>query len=265
MRARLIAVLATIVVTLSACGINSIPRAEEEAKARWADVETQYQRRADLIPNLVRTVEGFAATYFWNMPVDDNAFLTLRTAGGQAAFLHVSCTEWKNLFSLEIYGRDGKLAIDGLGGSYGTERLTFYRMRPEMGPPETTTWEYPAADGSWAREFEEFLDDIRLEREPAAGLPADLNISAQDSGVPINPFSPLVAACGADCALTEFTATDGITPWMTTTAPVVPGETMTLDLLLFDNGDATVTTSILLDNFRWSTEDATVATAPTVF
>ena len=60
MRTRLIAVLASMVVILSACGINSIPRAEEEAKARWADVETQYQRRADLIPNLVRTVQGFA-------------------------------------------------------------------------------------------------------------------------------------------------------------------------------------------------------------
>jgi LemA protein len=44
----------------SACGINSIPRAEEEVKARWADVQTQYQRRADLIPNLVRTVQGYA-------------------------------------------------------------------------------------------------------------------------------------------------------------------------------------------------------------
>ena len=118
------------------------------------------------------SVDGFAATYFWKMPVDDNAFLTLRTATGQAAFLHVSCTEWKNLFSLEIYGRDGKLAIDGLGGSYGTERLTFYRMLPQMGPPETTTWEYPGADESWAREFAEFLDDIRFAREPSAGLAA---------------------------------------------------------------------------------------------
>jgi LemA protein len=60
MRSRLFAVLATVVVMLSACGVNSIPRAEEEVKARWADVETQYQRRADLIPNLVRTVQGFA-------------------------------------------------------------------------------------------------------------------------------------------------------------------------------------------------------------
>lgn len=47
-------------LTLSACGINSVPTAEEEAKAKWADVESTYQRRADLIPNLVETVKGFA-------------------------------------------------------------------------------------------------------------------------------------------------------------------------------------------------------------
>lgn len=117
-------------------------------------------------------VDGFAATYFWDMPVDDNAFLTLRTAGGQCAFLHVSCSEWKNLFSMEIYGRIGKLAIDGLGGSYGVERLTHYRMLPEMGPPDTTIWEFPRGDQSWALEFAEFVQDIQLGREPAAGLPA---------------------------------------------------------------------------------------------
>ena len=48
-------------VSLSGCGINSIPTAEENAKARWADVQNQYQRRADLIPNLVATVKGYAA------------------------------------------------------------------------------------------------------------------------------------------------------------------------------------------------------------
>ena len=120
------------------------------------------------------TIEGFATTYFWKMPVDDNAFMTTRTATGQAAWLHVSCTEWKNMFSLEIYGRDGKLAIDGLGGSYGVERLTHYQMLPEMGPPETTSWEYPRGDSSWALEFAEFAEDIRLGREPAAGLRAAL-------------------------------------------------------------------------------------------
>jgi predicted dehydrogenase len=104
------------------------------------------------------------------MPVDDNAFLLLRTPSERAAFLHVSCTEWKNLFSFEIYGRTGKLQVEGLGGSYGLERLTYYRMRPEMGPPDTQTWEYPGSDRSWEMEFAEFVDDIRLGRSPAAGL-----------------------------------------------------------------------------------------------
>jgi predicted dehydrogenase len=115
-------------------------------------------------------VEGHAATYFWNMPVDDNAFLGLRTAAGQTAWLHVSCTEWKNLFSFEIYGRTGKLHIEGLGGSYGIERLTYYKMRPQMGPPETTVWEYPEEDNSWGLEINEFLEDIRRRRTPVPGL-----------------------------------------------------------------------------------------------
>ncbi|MDQ4419105.1 LemA family protein [Sphingobium sp. DEHP117] len=54
------AVMALLMLALSACGINSIPTAEEAAKARWADVQAQYQRRADLIPNLVATVKGAA-------------------------------------------------------------------------------------------------------------------------------------------------------------------------------------------------------------
>lgn len=115
-------------------------------------------------------IEGHAATYFWDMPVDDNAFLSLRTAAGQTAWLHVSCTEWKNLFSLEIYGRDGKLHVEGLGGSYGVERLTFYRMLPEMGPPETTAWEFPRGDDSWALETAEFFTDLRERRVPVPGL-----------------------------------------------------------------------------------------------
>ena len=61
-RSRVFAVLAVLTVFLSACGINSIPRAEEEAKARWADVQAAYQRRANLIPNLVATVRGAAAS-----------------------------------------------------------------------------------------------------------------------------------------------------------------------------------------------------------
>lgn len=115
-------------------------------------------------------IGGYAHTYYWDMPVDDNAFLLLKTAQKQVAFLHASCTEWKNTFSLELYGRDGKLHFEGLGGSYGVERLTYYRMLPEMGPPETTAWEFPMADNSWELEMAEFREDIRLKRRPAASL-----------------------------------------------------------------------------------------------
>lgn len=115
-------------------------------------------------------VDGLARTLYWDMHVDDNAFLLLRNASDRIAFLHVSCTEWKNLFSLEIYGRDGKLHAEGLGGSYGPERLTYYRMLPEMGPPETSVMEFAGADASLELEFAEFLEDIRLGRPPAASL-----------------------------------------------------------------------------------------------
>ncbi|NKB23703.1 MAG: gfo/Idh/MocA family oxidoreductase [Kiritimatiellae bacterium] len=115
-------------------------------------------------------ISGFAHTYFWPMPVDDNAFMLLRTDQKQAASLHVSCTEWKNLFSLEIYGAQAKLHIEGLGGSYGLEQLSYYKMLPEMGPPETSIWEYPGKDNSWEIEFKEFLEDIHLKRTPSPGL-----------------------------------------------------------------------------------------------
>jgi predicted dehydrogenase len=118
------------------------------------------------------TVEGHASTLFWDMKVDDNAFLSLRTAAGRTAWLHVSCTEWKNMFSLELYGRTGKIIIDGLGGSYGKEKLTFYPMHPDkLGvAPEAQVFEFPGADDSWTIETGTFADDIRQHREPAPGL-----------------------------------------------------------------------------------------------
>ena len=95
-------------------------------------------------------------TFFWPVEVEDNCFLALRGRRGEIAWLHATWTEWKNTFSFEITGRDGKLAIEGLGGSYGNERLTFYKMLPQMGPPETTIWEYPPSDVSWATELADF-------------------------------------------------------------------------------------------------------------
>ena len=115
-------------------------------------------------------VAGHVGRYFWDWAVEDNGFAMLKTDKRQVAWLHASCTEWKNLFSFEIYGRGAKLAIDGLGGSYGVERLAYYKMLPQMGPPETTIWEYPGEDRSWHLEWAHFLDCVRQRREPSGNL-----------------------------------------------------------------------------------------------
>jgi predicted dehydrogenase len=115
-------------------------------------------------------VQGFAHTYYWDMPVDDNGFMMLKTSSKQVAFLHASCTEWKNLFSMEIYGKNGKLEIAGLGGSYGLEKLTHYEMLPQMGPPLTTSWEFPRGDNSWELEMDDFYEDVCKNRDPSPGL-----------------------------------------------------------------------------------------------
>ena len=59
-RLRAVLLIVVLGLTVSACGYNNIPTYEEQAKAKWADVQNNYQRRADLIPNLVATVQGYA-------------------------------------------------------------------------------------------------------------------------------------------------------------------------------------------------------------
>jgi hypothetical protein len=104
------------------------------------------------------------------MPVEDNSFMTLKTSENKVAFLHASCTEWKNLFSFEIYCKLGKLDLSGLGGSYGLEKITLYKMLPEMGPPKTISWEYPMADNSWELEINDFFEKILLDKDPTTSL-----------------------------------------------------------------------------------------------
>ena len=82
---------------------------------------------------------------------------------------------------------------------------------------------------------------LALLTSSAPGLPADTNVSAQANGLPLGPYNPFVALCGATCTGTgAIAAVNGVTPWMTTTAPVLGGETITLDLLVFDASDQIV-------------------------
>lgn len=109
---------------------------------------------------------GFAPTCFWQMEVEDNAFALFRTKEGVVASMHTSWTQWKNLFSFEVFGRDGYLIVEGLGGSYGTETLRIGRRKAEGGVPDEQTMPFSGPDTSWQEEWEEFLAAIRENREP---------------------------------------------------------------------------------------------------
>ena len=118
-------------------------------------------------------VTGFLNSYFWNSAnaprpgnvlssavpsrsvsqsgeVEDNAFMMLRTLRGQTAMLHASWTQWKNMFSLEVFGSKGFVTVEGLGGNYGQERLMVGKRRPEGGVPsiEEIRFEQPAQAGT---------------------------------------------------------------------------------------------------------------------
>jgi predicted dehydrogenase len=111
-------------------------------------------------------VTGVVATLFWGIaPLEDNAFALLRTGAGQIASLHVSWTQWKPLFSFEMFGRDGYIQVEGLGGPYGTERATLGRRDFEA-PFEEETVENRGEDISWRQEWREFVAAISEGREP---------------------------------------------------------------------------------------------------
>lgn len=104
-------------------------------------------------------------TSFWPIaPLEDNAFVLLKNAQGKVAQLHASWTHWKKLFRLELYGKDGYLLVEGLGGQYGLERLTYGKRAFRQEKPEEEIQEFPtepgkpdtAIKGSW----DEFIQSI---------------------------------------------------------------------------------------------------------
>jgi predicted dehydrogenase len=109
-----------------------------------------------------KKIDGYTKNYFWDIECEDNGFLSLETEKNQTAWLNVSCTEWRNSFEFEIYGKRGKIKISGLGGSYGTETLTVYQMDNKMGLPEITTFTY-LEDNSWQKEMDSFIAGINCD------------------------------------------------------------------------------------------------------
>jgi predicted dehydrogenase len=119
--------------------------------------------------------EAFAylSTSVWPIaPLEDNAFGLLRYASGCVATLHTSWTQWKNLFSFEVFGTEGSVSVDGLGGSYGIERLVVAKRNPEGGVPAMHEQDFTAPDRSWRDEWHDFTSAI-LDGTPYWGTPHD--------------------------------------------------------------------------------------------
>lgn len=109
---------------------------------------------------------AFVETRFWRTePLEDNGFALYRTPAGAVAAIHSSLTQWKNLFSFELYGRDGYVTVEGLGGGYGTESATF-RKRDFVAPFAEEVVEFRGEDRSWQEEWKEFASAVEEGREP---------------------------------------------------------------------------------------------------
>ena len=109
---------------------------------------------------------GYTRTCFWDMDVEDNAFAMFTNKTGVVAMMHTSWTQWKNLFSFEVFGEDGYLIVDGLGGSYGTETLKIGKRKLQGGAPDEQMLEFPWKDVSWQLEWQEFTSSIKQNTQP---------------------------------------------------------------------------------------------------
>jgi predicted dehydrogenase len=107
---------------------------------------------------------------FWDFPaVEDNGFCLIETEHGLLAQIHISWTQWVNVFELEVFGRDGYLRLEGRDSHYGPQRLTWGKRKPDHSRPEQEIFEYPPIDNSWDLEWQEFCSAIEQGREPLGG------------------------------------------------------------------------------------------------
>jgi len=109
----------------------------------------------------VKEVYGKTLTTYWPIAVEDNAFFLLNHKNDVISQCHVSWTNWENIFSFEIFGTDGFIHIDGLGGSYGVETLSVGVRNADGGAPTIKKESFPGPDESWRLEWENFVHAIR--------------------------------------------------------------------------------------------------------
>ena len=124
-------------------------------------------------------VHAFVSSRYWKIPgIEDNVFAIMRNAEGVEVSFHSTMTQWRHLFSLEVFMERGYLVLNGLktsSGSYGEEELTIARNRATAPAANFASEErlHFATDTSWAREAEHFMDAVAL------GTPVTYGNSAQ--------------------------------------------------------------------------------------
>jgi predicted dehydrogenase len=113
------------------------------------------------------SVCGTIGTLYWNTKVEDNAFAILSTPSNQIASLHVSWTQWNNIFSFEIFGDNGYAILEGLGGAYGTEKLVLGKKAPpDKWPPEENVTIFDHPEICWNDEWNDFTSSIKNNTVP---------------------------------------------------------------------------------------------------
>ena len=110
-----------------------------------------------------KRVYGLVRTKFWKTKLEDNAFALLENDSATVS-LHVSATNWKNIFSFEIFGDKGFLSLDGKGGSYGEETLTLGIRPNKFGVPKTKIFRF-SGDTSWENEWRNFVYAISRKKK----------------------------------------------------------------------------------------------------
>ena len=116
---------------------------------------------------------GAIQTAVWPLgDLEDNGFGMFFFESGAVAQFHTSWTQWKNLFSFEVFGTKGSVIVEGLGKSYGVETLTIHKRKLSGGVPDTEVFQYNGEDTSWKFEWEDFIRAIRY-GSPMLGTDAD--------------------------------------------------------------------------------------------
>ncbi len=166
-RPAMLAALAGTALLLSGCGVNSIPAKEEGVKAKWADVENQYQRRADLIPNLVATVKGYAAQ-------EKDVLESVTKARASATQVTVDPTKLSDPAQLAAFDQ----AQGALGQSLGRLLVTVEKY-PDLKSNE---------------QFLQLQSQLEGTENRIAVARRDYNLAVQDYNTEIRTFPALITA-----------------------------------------------------------------------